>query len=826
MILMLLSKKNKCQTKQPSHGKRGFFWSILLLFWGISFLAHAQKKAPLKLCIVSGTVRDSTTDKPVVNANLLINYGKVGIITDASGYFSYSLPAGEHAITLSRMGYRAFRTKFVITRDTLLDIRVIQVANELEEVVITTQAVDQNITKPILGVAQLSIKTIKKLPALMGEVDIIRSLQLLPGVMSVGEASNGINVRGGTVDQNLILLDDAPILNPTHLFGLFSVFPPDAVASMDLYKGVTPARYGGRAAAVLDISMANPNLERFKLQGGISPVSSRLTVEVPLIKNKLAVLVAGRAAFSDFWFKWGPTRIRDIRGNFADGAIKVFYRPNFRNTLTLSGYANRDFFQTTLLGGINTISSSSTQYDFKTLNFSGKWYHSFGEKLDMQVIGVYSNYRPRTLLPERDNDNKVTIGSQVLQRQLKFNFNYLPTKRHKIEVGASATYYQIAPGSLDPGSNQTVDAVALPTENALESALHIEDEVTINRRMTLSFGTRYSYFMNLGATTVRYYRPNEIRDETSIESEKTFGTNEVIQTYGGFEPRLGLRYSIGSQASIKAGYNLMRQYLQIITNATTPLPTSRWKTSDPNILPQVSQLYTVGYFQNFHSNIYELSLEAYLRKTDQILDYKPGADFLLKNNVETQLLQGKSRAYGFEMMVARKKGEITGWISYTFSRVMNLVDQGPSFDERINGGRWYAANFDRPHGLNISLTTSPNKYHTFSFTFTYATGRPFTAPTGLIRSGDRIIPYFSERNNDRIKDYHRFDLSWHIHNPRQKQGNWQGDWIVTVYNLYGRRNQYSLFLQPFEKGFRTYELTILNAPFVSVTYNFWNDKAK
>jgi hypothetical protein len=798
--------------------------TILCVAMSLFHQSFAQKRN-IKLCEVSGSVRDSTTGRPVPTANLLINFGKVGILTDTAGYFSYKLPTGTHSIIINRMGYRAFRTQFAVTRDTVLDIRIIQTANELEEVIITTQAVDQNITKPILGVSQLSIKTIKKLPAMMGEVDIMRSLQLLPGVTSVGEASNGVNVRGGTVDQNLILLDDAPILNPTHLFGLFSVFPPDAVATLDLYKGTTPARYGGRAASVLDISMANPNLETFKLQGGIGPVSNRLTTEIPLVKGKLAVLVSGRASFNDFWFKLGPPRTRNIRGNFADGVVKMFYRVNPRNTITLSSYANYDFFQTEALGTINDIPASSSQFSFKTLNFSGKWYHSFGQKLDLQVVGVYSNYQPQTALPEIDSDNKITIGSRVLQRQGKFNLNYLPNKNQKIELGGSFTHYRIAPGELNPGGNATISPIVLPTENAVEAALHIEDEIKFGTKTTLSLGTRYSHFVNLGPSNVRYYRPESVRDESGIVAERSFAANETIQTYGGFEPRVGLRQALGQtqMASIKVGYNLMRQYLQVITNTTTPLPTSRWKTSDANIKPQISQLWTAGYFQNFYGNIYELSLEGYVRSTQNIVDYKPGADFLLRDNVETQLLQGKSQAYGFELMTTRKKGEVTGWISYTYSRVFNQVNEGLGFSERINGGRQYAANFDRPHSLNLSLTVSPNKYHTFSFTFTYATGRPFTAPTGLLRNDGRFVPYFSERNNDRIKDYHRLDLSWHIHNPREKQGKWHGDWIVSVYNLYGRRNQYSLFIQSEGTGFKTYELTILNAPFLSLTYNFGND---
>ena len=797
-----------------------FFYVLFLSVVALNALSQQRPKPSRQSFELSGTVTDSLTGQPLVGSSVRLNFDKIGLNADSTGHFTVMLSTAEYVVIVSRVGYRPFRTRLNINRDINLTVRLLNVAKELEEVVISTQSVDENVSRPLLGVTQMNIKTIKKLPAIMGEVDILRSLQMLPGVTSVGEASNGVNIRGGSVDQNLILLDDAPIFNPTHLFGLFSVFPPDAVSGMELYKGTTPARYGGRAASVLDITMANPNLEKFKAQGGISFIANRLTVEAPIIKNKMAILVAGRGAFNDFAFQWGPEKLKNIRARFGDLAAKLFYQINPKNTLSISGYYNYDFFQTDLLGGINNINSISTQYQYETRNLTARWFHAFNDNLNVQTTAVYSNYTPNTLLPELNSDNKVSISSRILQRQLKSNLNYTIGKKHKIEAGVNATHYQIDPGTLNPGSNLRVNPRQVPTENGLELALHLEDEVTFSPKATMSLGLRYSQFLAFGPAAVRTYFPGEPRNESSVLDSVFYGSGKVLKTYGGFEPRFGFRYSLNERSSIKLGYNVMRQYMQVVSNTTTPLPTSRWKTSDANIKPQVSQLLSVGYFQNLRSNVYEFSVEGYYRLTDNVLDFKPGSDFLLQTYLETQVLQGQSKAYGLELMLTKKRGETTGWVNYTYSRVFNQIDQGEQFSERINNGKWYPANFDRPHNFNASLTFAENKYHTLSFTFNYGTGRPYTTPNGFISFQDRSYPYYAERNQSRLKDYHRLDFSWQINNPSMKNRKWVGTWNFTVYNLYGRANQYSVFLRTQGTAYTTYQLEIFSSPLVSLSYNF------
>jgi hypothetical protein len=796
---------------------------FILLLSLVGSLAIGQTRTRGKTHLVRCELSDSLTGEPIVNGIVQFNYNRVGLLTDKDGVFETFHPEGEVVLTIRNLGYRTFFSKFDLKGDTTLMIRLLAVANELEVVTITTQNVDQAIRKPLLGVTRINIKTIKNLPAVMGEVDVLRSLQLLPGVTSVGEASNGVNIRGGTVDQNLMLFDDAPIFNPTHLFGLFSVFPPDAVSSMEVYKGTTPARYGGRAAAVLDVAMANPSLDQFKLQAGIGLISNRLTIEAPLVKNKIGLLVSARGSYNDFLFKLGPPRIQGIRANFGDAAAKLFWVINPKNTLSVSSYFNTDFFQTELLGGVDNIVSESTQFQFKTLNFTAKWFHAFTSKLDMQVIGTQSNYTPRILLPEINSDNTVEIMSGVLQQQLKVNLNYTPNEAHKIEIGASLVNYLLnPPGRLNPGTSPSVNPIELPQERGLEIAGHLEDEYEATSRLTFLAGLRYSFFRDLGPGSVQSYLPGAIREEASVTGVTDYARGEAIASYGGFEPRLGLSLKLSERSSLKGGFSLMRQYIQVISNTTTPLPTSRWKTSDAYLKPQVSRLSTLGYFQSSKNTIFEYSLEGYWRETDNIVEYKPGADFLLKQNIETQLLQGQSKAYGIEAMATKKKGTTTGWVSYTYARVLNRVDEGPSFSERINKGDWYAANFDRPHSFNFSLTTVPNKITTFSATFTYSSGRPFSAPTGVLRYQNRSIPYFTLRNQERIRDYHRLDFSLQLNNLTEKDRRWQGHWIFTLYNVYGIDNQYSVFFRQVGTGFRPYQLTVFNAPIFSVTFNIKN----
>ena len=785
-----------------------------LLFFIIRLSGFSQQSNAVTII-----VKDSSDNMPLKDVVIKIDARRANLSTNNKGIHSFFLPPGEYGLTISHFGYRTFRQKLIINNTEVnLTVSLINVARELDEVTVNSQNINGNVARPLLGVSSLSIKAIKKIPAMMGETDILRGLQMLPGVTSVGEAANGVNIRGGTTDQNLILLDDTPIFNPTHLFGLFSIFPPDAVSGLELYKGGIPAKFGGRASSVIDINMVNPSLDKFKMTGGISLVSNRLTIEQPIIKEKLAIMISGRASYNDFFFKLGPPKLQNIKANFYDLATKLFYKMNAKNTFTFSGYLSKDFFQTDLLGTIGNVNATSTQYNYQTENAALKWFHAFNSKLNLQTTAVYTNYQPKTLLPELNSDNKVSLESGIVYNQLKSSLNYNLNEKHRLEGGISTILYRINPGILNPGNSKSVNYRSVPEERSTESGIYLEDEFTVNKKLSLSVGLRYSFYNALGGI-VRNYNPLLSKSDLSVIDSTVYKSNETSASYGGFEPRIALKYSLSELSSIKLGYSLMRQYLQVVSNTTTPLPTSRWATSNSYIKPQISELYSGGIFKNSRNNIYEFSLEGYYRSTENVLDFKPGADFLFQPYIETQTLQGKGKAYGVELMVSKKKGEITGWVNYTYSRALNQIKQSGRFDEQINSGNWYATNYDRPHSFNATVSISQGSHHEFGFTFVYNTGRPFTVPEGFVEYNNVKYPYYVERNNDRIKDYHRLDFSWTIRNPSMQKKRWEGSWTFAVYNLYGRANAYSVYLRP-ENGLKAYQLTIFGSPIPSLTYNF------
>lgn len=772
--------------------------------------------------LISGIVKDSITNTPLEGATVVIDHKKstFGTRTGANGHFSITVPSGDHVLAVRYVGYVPYSVYIPAQKDNRsFTIALSKVATQLEQVVITSKGFDQTVRQPILGVNQINIKALEKLPAAFGEVDLLRGIQMLPGVTSVGEASNGVNIRGGTTDQNLILLDDTPIFNPTHMFGLFSVFPPDAVSNLDLYKGNVPGRYGGRAASVMDISLKNPDLEKFKLKGGISLVSNRLMADIPIIKEKLGVYVAGRGAFNDFLLPLASDRLNNIKTKFGEGVFKGFWKINTHNTLTAMGYKSYDYFKTDLLTNLPNVVGTSTFYTHQTSNAMMRWLHVISPRLDVQTTAVWADYTPTIATIEYDSDNAVKLESNLRQKQLKSSLNY-QLANHKIESGLSFTQYTIKPGTLNPNKSISVKYLTTPTEYANELAWYADDEFSFSKKLALSVGLRYSFFMSMGPGNYRKYESNEPRDDFSAIDTIAVPKGKIMKAYGGFEPRFGLRYALSETASLKLGYNLMRQYLQIVSNTTTPIPTSRWKTSDQNIKPQISNLVSAGYYKTLTENIYEFSIEGYYRFTQNIVDYKPGADFLLQQYPETQIVQGISRAYGVELMVSKKKGKMTGWFNYTYARTRNKTNQSSNPLELVNSGNWYSANYDRPHSFNSSIDIAVDKHNSFSFVFVYSRGRPYTEPVGYVNYLNNFYPFYDERNNKRIPDYHRLDFSWNIYNPSMKNRRLQGRWAFTVFNLYAHKNVYSVFFKT-EKGInKGYKLQIFAAPIVTLAYNF------
>jgi CarboxypepD_reg-like domain/TonB-dependent Receptor Plug Domain len=786
---------------------------IIFVFLKTMTFSMAQSTT---LFVLKGYVTDESGN-PIPNAGVDIDYNEYRFLCDEKGYFEVKLTPRFHPFTVRSIGFLTNNFAVKITADTTITVVLKDMVNQLEQVIVTGDRGTDNIRKPI-GIAQLNTRVLKKIPAALGETDLLRGLQMLPGVSTVGEASNGINVRGGATDQNLMLLDETPIFNPTHMFGLFSVFPPDGVSKAELYKGNVPSRFGGRASAVLDVSLENPALDSFRLETGIGLVSSRLLMDIPVVKGKLGFVVTGRGAFTDFLLPVVSKKLDNIKANFYDGSLKAIYRANNKNTFFFSAYVSNDFFQTNLLGTIANINASSTQNAYKTMNFSLRHFHSFNNKLSISTSLVYVDYEPKLLLPEKNVDNTVTLESGIFYRQFRTNFDY-QTKKHQVKVGITSAYYKLNPGELLPDKSISINPQKTNLEYGLESAVFLEDNFDILPFIVASAGVRYSYFMSLGPTEQRLYDPNLPISQASVIGVQSLKKNEIVKAYGGFEPRLGLRFDLNKSTSLKFAYNLMRQYIQTVTNTTTPLPTSRWKTSDANIRPQVSNAYSAGLFKNFRDNIYEVSLEGYYRSTDDIIDFKPGANLLLQQYPETELLIGQNRSYGVETMISKKKGDWTGWLSYTYSRTLNQI-ANPNFPaQEINNGNWFPANYDRPHTINAFASLGYNKYHTFSFTFTYSTGRPLSRPYGTFDFQGQKYPYYPERNNDRMPAYHRLDFSWNIQTTMIDTKKWKNFWTFSVYNLYGRANPYSIYFNNNTGNLKSFALNIFAAPIVSLSYN-------
>jgi len=778
----------------------------------ITLFLFSSQLSTAQLFIVKGEVQEFS-GTAIARPAVLVGKEQKSIPSDENGQFEVSLTKGRHSFSVRSLGYLTKRFSINVESDTTIYVFLQEVATQLEQVVISSDRASDNIIKPV-GIAQLNTKVLKRIPAAFGETDVLRGLQLLPGVSTVGEASNGINVRGGTTDQNLILLDETPIFNPTHLFGLFSVFPSDAISKTDLYKGNVPSRFGGRASSVLDVSLANPKLDSFKLEGGIGLVSSRMLANFPIIRNKLGIAVSTRACFTDFLLPIiSKENFENISANFQEFAAKVLFQPNLKNSIFFTAYYSRDFFQTDLLGTIANINAEFTQNAFSTLNLNLRHFKSFSERLSLSTSASYVDYQPELRLPEKGIDNTVVLKSGIFYRSIRTNLDYVDNT-HQAKIGFSSKWYKINPGELIPFASPSVNSVRTNVEHGLESAIFIEDNLKLTSNLAASIGLRYSLFATLGPSEILLYGSEFPFTESIVTEKEIFNKGEIVKTYGGLEPRIGLRYDLSDRSSLKFAYNLMRQYIQTVTNTTTPLPTSRWKTADTYILPQISHAISGGWFHNLPDNVFELSTEVYYRKTKNVLDYKQGANLLLQQFPETELLRGTNYSYGLEMVTSKKKGDWTGWLSYTFARSQNRVPQ-------INDGNLFSSNYDRPHTFNAFFNFDHGKHHNFSFTFTYSIGRPFSSPNGTFNFQGINYPFYPSRNNDRLPDYHRLDFSWNILSTIDPAKRWKSYWTFSVYNLYGKDNPYSIYFNNNNEDriLRKYGLNIFASPIVSLAYN-------
>ncbi len=793
---------------------------LLLLFNYIVISNIEAQSFDLEINIV-----DKQNAKPVEFANIFISPCDCGGSTDEKGELKINLAKDNYQIITSCIGFQPDTSSFELNKNSSLTIQLTSKGYQLDDITISSKSTRQNIERAVMGVQQLSADKIKTLPTAIGEVDVFKSLTMLAGVGSAGEASNGLSVRGGSLDQNLVLLDQAPVFNTTHLFGLFSVFTPEAIGNVDLYRANMPAKFGGRISAVIDIKVKNPEAEKLILQGGIGLVSSRLSVETPIIKNKLTVLAATRVAYNDFLFP-RIERLKKTRANFHDTTIKLKYQANERNSFSLTSFYSHDFYQLDITSKINNITASSNQYDYTTFNNTLTWSHTFKNNSFLQTNFIRSDYQPQILFPQENASEVINFQSNISYYSLQSTF-FKTVNGLTYSLGIQTDKTRVGPGRLSGGEEVGIESVDLNDENGIELSAFGHLDWKPAERLALSLGLRYTQFLLVGAYEEAQYEDHTKENLLTIISHPK---GAIVKTYGGLEPRLGMRWKLGENTSLKASYALTRQYLQNIYNSTTPLPTSRWKTSDVHIVPQTGHTYSLGVYQNIKDNKIAISAEGYYRTIDNVLDYKPGADFFLQEFIEKDVLQGKGKTYGLEFNFEQPEGKVNGWMNYTWSRSIRKFE-AQKLSNRINNNEWFASDFDRPHVFNGTVNFEANDFNTFSFNFTYQTGRPYTVPNATFIIDGIPVPIFLERNNSRLPDYHRLDFSWRIHNiSTNKEKRWKGDWIFTIYNLYNRKNAYNRYFAGKRNGrlganigdgpLGAYQLSIFSSTLVSLTYSF------
>ncbi|OOG71893.1 TonB-dependent receptor domain-containing protein [Algoriphagus sp. A40] len=758
---------------------------------------------------VRGKIRDNEMKTVIPGALFSIPQLELAAQTDVKGEFSIQVPEGTYIGYFSSMGKQTEQKILKVYRNQELEVTLFESVSELDLVTVTDRAIDANVMSTLPGATRMPMEELKLLPPLLGEVDVIKSMLLLPGVSTVGEGASGFNVRGGGVDQNLILMDGAPVFNPSHMFGFFSIFNQDAVNDATLYKGDIPAQYGGRLSSVLDIQTISGNTEEWSLNGGVGFLSSRLGVNGPL-NDKTQLMATVRAAYPTWVLKKIPNvSVSESSTNFLDGNLRLDHQINERNSLTLSGYTSTDYFRF----------GADTAYTWQTNLASLKWKAYWGENLGSEVNLTYSGYRYSVLGEGTplDFELKSTIDNLGFQQQ----FEWSGAKLEGLQFGYQINSYQMGMGDLIPNSEESlVIPEQIQDEKGIEGALYLQMPWKVNDRLQGQIGLRYSHFAALGPKEVYVYESGVQMEPETITDTLYYNSGDVIKSYGGFEPRFTLRYAFTEDFSVKASANRSIQYLHLLTNNFAAAPVDLWKLSDSYIQPQKAWQYALGLYKNLNQNKIETSLEVYYKDMPSIIEYRDGAQLFLNPTLETDLVMGSGYAYGSEFLIRKNSGKLNGWISYTFSRTLRKVV--PEYGDAINNGEYFPANWDQPHDLTVVTTWQPVRRVSFNATFNYRTGRPITLPSGIYEIGDDIVIDYQERNQARIPDYHRLDLGMTYYFYQKKNSNYKSYITLSFYNVYARRNAFSWFFQPTpELGIpKSYRLAVIGTVIPSVTYNF------
>jgi outer membrane cobalamin receptor len=773
---------------------------IILFFLVISSHKSFADEIPEKSYTLSGYVKDAATGEELIGANVYVRELGTGTVTNVYGFYSLTLGEAEYTIGYSFVGYETQEYKIFLNRDINKSIELQTSMAEIEEVVVTAEKRNNNITSLETGSVKLPIQSIRKIPAFMGEVDVIKAIQLLPGVQAASEGSSGFSVRGGSTDQNLILLDEATVYNASHLLGFFSVFNNDAIKDVKLYKGDIPASHGGRLASLLDVRMKDGNLREFAASGGVGSISSRLTLEGPIIKDKTSFLLSGRRTYADIFLPLAKNEdIRDNELYFYDLNVKLNHIFNDNNRIFFSGYFGRDVFANQFAG-----------MNFGNRTFTFRWNHLFSKKLFSNFSLIHTTYMYELGTPE-DQPNAFIWNSNLSNHGIKADFTYYANPESTFKFGLMSSYLRFNPGSARGVGEETIfTEFTVPRNRALEHGIYAQGEEKIAYRWSVKYGLRISGFQNFGESTVY-----DFNEEYMVVDSSVYRAGEIYNTYIGLEPRLGLNYTIDDNTSLKASYSRTRQYVQLAQNSTAGTPLDIWFPASPNIEPQISDQYALGFFRNFRDHTLETSVEVYYKDMQNTIDFRDHAILLLNPRLEGEVRTGYSWSYGIELLLRLNEKKLNGWIGYTWSKTERKI-------EGINEGKVYSAPYDKPHDVSVVLNYNLTPAWSLGANWLFSSGLPYTFPTGRYEILGKVLPVYSGRNEYRLENYHRLDLSVNF-SPRGKPGRkWKSEWNLSVYNAYGRKNTWAVnFVQDSENPNRTYaEKTYLFSIIPAITYNF------
>lgn len=775
-----------------------------------TLIVGTQKKAAyIKEATMSGYVINRSNGTKVAGAALYFQELKNGVMADANGFYSIKLKKGNYVLTISSIQNEEKKYNLEVYSDEQINFLLDEKVNLLDEVSIVAEGF-HNVKSTTMGHEQLTLKEIKKLPRMMGENDIIKTTLLLPGVQSVGEGTAGFNVRGSPADQNMFYINQVPVYNTTHLLGFFSAFPPNAISDLTLYKSSFPAQFGGHLSSVFDLTARQGDKNKFSLRGGISPVTANILAEGPITKESSSYMVGVRSTYSGWVLKQiNVPEIRNSAARFSDAIANFSLGINDKSKINILTYYSSD----------NIKLASLTTYDYQNLGSSIRWNHFIKNKHNLEFSGIYSKYSYNES-NSATKEKAYRLNYALNHIEAKMNLKLVPNKKHQLNLGANSILYLLDQGNFKPLTSESlVIPVTLSKEQGVESGLYVNEKWEVNPAFSVEAGVRYNFYTYLGPKKSYIYREGAPFEIKNIIDSVDYPANANIKSYSAPDLRLGARYSINELMSVKAGFNQVHQYIFMLTNTIALAPTDKWKLVDNYIKPLSGEQYSVGFFSNSRNNRYEFSTELYYKNVNNLVEYKDGANLVVNPVPETDVLQGKLGAYGVELMMKKKRGRINGWINYTYSRAMVLVN-GIRAEEKINLGNPYPANYDKPHAFNFVFNYDFS--HTFSIAtnVVYATGRPITYPAGIYYQNGIPITYYSERNEYRIPNYFRIDLSVNMEGNLKAKKRKHSSWSFSVYNLLGRDNPYSIYFKQENGLINGYQLSIFGSPIISFSYNF------